>query len=104
MLNNGGEARQHKLVWDFDWSDCIGTTGYNLSVIGPNARIPLIDAMVDESSYRYHSEGFVIEANRLGWTGRVRARFGDKWSGWSEARTFDVEALNPRAWGANALT
>jgi len=96
LLDNGRTDRLDDVVWDFDWSDCEGASRYHLYVIHPGATFPLIDdANVPVSYYRDVGPGsYIIEANRLGWTWRVRALVGSEWGEWSETRTFDVEPVN----------
>lgn len=96
VLDNGRTDRLDDVVWDFDWSDCEGASRYHLYVLHPGATFPLIDDANVPVSY-YHDVGagaYIIEANRFGWTWKVRAMAGGEWGEWSETRTFDVEPVN----------
>ena len=83
------------MAWDFDWSDVAGAARYHLFVKGSGALYPLVDdESLGSSEYRIDEAAYVINANRLGWTWRVRALVDGEWGPWSEERTFDVEPLN----------
>ena len=96
VLDNGRTDRRDEIIWDFDWSDFPGATRYHLYVIGGSATFPVISNRdIKVSSYHHVSRGgYIIDRNRYGWTWRVRAMVGGRWSEWSQARTFDVEPVN----------
>lgn len=94
VLDNGCSDQSDWIIWEFDWSDVQGATGYHLFVKGRNAIYPVIDRAVGESEYRFQSIGYIIGQNQLGWRWRVRARIDTTWMDWSEERSFDVEPLN----------
>ncbi len=96
VLDNNCQDRSDFIEWDFDWSDVPGATKYHIYVIGDGAINPLIDTIINSSSYHfYDDDGYITDANRFNWTWNVRAGndSGD-WSEWSEIRYFDVEPLN----------
>ncbi len=95
MLDNGRTDHTDPIVWDFDWGDCPGATGYELYVIHRGAAIPVIDEVVNRSAYHSEAAGAAIgDANRLDWVWRVRAQLGSAWGDWSDDRPFDVEPLD----------
>lgn len=95
VMDNGREDGLDDVVWDFDWSDCPGATEYHLYVKLPSALNPLIDDQtITSSSYHYVSTGYIIDANRFGWTWKVGVKVDGMWHRWTETRTFDVEPVN----------
>ncbi len=106
MLDNGRLDGNDDIVWDFDWSECPGATLYHLYVIGPSAPNPLIDQpALSEPGLCHVSRSYILEANRWGWTWKVRAYVDGSWGPWSPTRSFDVEPVDtdplpggPPAW------
>jgi Tol biopolymer transport system component len=94
VLDNGRIDGLDYTVWDFDWADFPRATRYHLYVKGSNAVIPMINNILTESSFHFSGTGYIIDANRFGWTWKVRAELGGIWGDWSETRTFDVEPVN----------
>ena len=92
VMDNGRMDNQDKEIWEFDWTDCPGAAAYQLYVIGPTATIPIIDENnIPTSSFSRVSDGYIVDANRFGWTWKVRALMDGQWGDWSETRRFDVE-------------
>jgi hypothetical protein len=95
ILDNGRRDGSDPILWDFDWSDCQGTTAYHLYVIGANASIPVIDdPALTESSFHFTSQGYIADINRFDWRWKVRAQVDGVWGDWSPERTFDVEPVD----------
>ncbi|KPK78726.1 MAG: hypothetical protein AMJ89_00545 [candidate division Zixibacteria bacterium SM23_73] len=95
VLDNGRTDRKDSIVWSFDWSDIMGATKYHLYVKHTGSLYPAIDRQVRQSFYHQEDKGsYIIERNRFNWKWQVRALIGDKWGGWSEVRSFDVEPVN----------
>jgi hypothetical protein len=93
-LDNGTVNQTKVVVWNFAWSAVPGATHYHLHVIGPYARVPLVDiATLTTTSYAREGTGYVIERNRLRWRWKVRALVGGTWTDWSEERIFHVAPL-----------
>lgn len=94
ILDNGCANGSNGISWLFNWSRCAGASSYNLYVMGPHSTIPLVNVIITEPEYLFSGSGYIIDANRLGWTCQVRAMVKGKWGEWSEVRKFDVEPLN----------
>ena len=96
LMDNGCKPTPEGITWDFDWSDVPGASAYHLRV-WKNPALPLINNMsVPSSSFNYVSApaDHIINANRVGWRWRVRAKVGGTWGRWSAVRFFRVERLN----------
>ena len=94
-LDNNCENNSDSIEWDFDWEDTTDATQYRIRVIRTGATDPLIDEVVNSSSYHYASKDYIPNTNRLGWTWKVRAdNNADIWSEWSPERNFDIEPVN----------
>lgn len=93
-LDNGCYNSSDPISWYFDWSDYPYATSYNLYVIGQYATYPIIDAVIPYSEFQDISYGYISDANRLGWTWKVRAFANGEWQPWSETRVFNVEPAN----------
>jgi hypothetical protein len=96
IMDNGRTDRLDDIIWDFDWSDCIGATQYHLYVMHTGSSLPVIDDTdISGSSYHYVNPGaYITDANRFDWTWKVKAKVDGQWGDWSEIRTFDVEPVN----------
>ena len=64
-----------------------------LGGIGRRGSVLDVDDLT-ESSHHAEIIGYIIDANRLGWSWKVRAMANDVWGPWSEERSFSVEPLN----------
>ena len=94
VLDNGRRDRSDTCTWEFKWGEVEGAEGYELFVLGPGARVPLVNRVVDKPFCRSTSRCYVIERNRRGWTWKVRAIRDGQPLPWSKTRTFDVEPLD----------
>jgi serine/threonine protein kinase/WD40 repeat protein/tetratricopeptide (TPR) repeat protein len=92
-LPNGAPGRANKEVWPFAWAEVPGASRYQLQVLGPTAKMALIDELLTSSSHQFQSTGYVADTSRKGWRWKVRAQVKDGWTDWSEERTFDVAPL-----------
>ncbi|MCY2993311.1 MAG: serine/threonine-protein kinase [Planctomycetota bacterium] len=91
VLENGSLDGSRQKTWEFAWSAVVGATRYHLFVSGRRAPRPVVDVSeIGHTQYSHRGTGYVIEANQRGWRWRVRALVGDKWTDWTEERTFDV--------------
>ena len=93
---NDATLPNQPIRWEFVWSNSTdsesGVKGYHIYVIGPQAKVPLVDTFVTESQYSFISDGYVAEHNLEGWTWRVRAQDNaGNWSEWGATWTFDVK-------------
>lgn len=94
LLDNGRTDRGDAITWRFTWIDCPDADSYQLVVAGETSSLALIDETLAGTNYDYLSEGsYIVDANRLGWTWRVRARTDGVWSDWFEG-SFDVEPVD----------
>ncbi len=93
VLDNGRTDHTDNILWEFSWGGC-QTLTYQLYVIGPNASIPLIDEVVNDTFYLHMSDGYVADHNLQGWRWNVSALIDGEWGDWSAARYFDVEPVN----------
>jgi hypothetical protein len=90
-LDNGDFYGTKSRVWEFDWADVPGATRYHLAVIMPTATVPIINEWtLTSSSYRMESKGHIGHPFWLGWRWKVRALVQERWTDWSEERTFDL--------------
>jgi DNA-directed RNA polymerase subunit RPC12/RpoP len=89
LLDNGRTDGRDDVIWRFEWEAVPDAKAYNLYVMGPTARIPLIDIVVSETAYEKKGEGRIVQFS--GWEWSVRAKIGDEWGDWSPKGTFDVE-------------
>ena len=73
---NNATIPNQPINWHFDWSidDEGSVKGYQIYVIGPQAKVPIVDTFVTASHYTYISEGYVADHNLNGWTWKVRAQ------------------------------
>ncbi len=96
VLDNGRTDGRDSAIWDFNWSDCMGATEYNLYVSREGASFPMLNYTgIVQSSYRHEQYGsYFSDANLSNWSWKVRARIGGVWGLWSEVRTFSIEAAN----------
>jgi hypothetical protein len=95
VLDNGRSDGRDSIIWDFDWSDVVGASQYQLIVKNATALNPVIDVTRTDSFYHYAQYGsYIIDQNRNGWIWKVRARIGGVWGDWSEIRSFDVEPVD----------
>jgi hypothetical protein len=94
VMDNGRLDHLDSVIWDFDWQDFPGATLYNLYVINADAIHPMININVADSVFNFIGSGYIIDANRLGWTWKVRAQVNGVWGAWSEIRIFNVEPVN----------
>lgn len=97
VMDNGcTPPNRNAIVWDFDWSDVPQASRYHLFVIGPGARIPVIDnAGITASLFHNRIPGaYVAEQNRFGWEWRVRADVNGAFGEYSPIRFFNVEPVD----------
>lgn len=94
VLDNGRTDGEDFIVWTFTWSACPGADAYQLYVIGPSAIYPLVNDVTAETNYTMASGGYIVEANAVGWTWKVRARVEGAWGTWTRERSFNVEPVN----------
>lgn len=80
--------------WSFYWNSCAGATKYNLYVANSAVTNPALDVETTVSEYRNHNAGIIPDANRTGWTWKVRAYINGEWGDWSDSRAFEVEPIN----------
>jgi hypothetical protein len=94
-MDNNCQDYSDSIIWSFNWNSVLGTTKYQIYVIGPITIIPLIDTIVTSTSFNFSdSTGYIACGNRIDWTWRVRAgNDRDELSAWSEW-SFDLEPLN----------
>jgi hypothetical protein len=115
-LKNGSRTKPTRVEWEFSWSEVPGAEKYQLQIKHPRAEswenpycekwVKVGDDWADPKrpAFRYDLDrdgrakylgpgGAYLEGDLQGWAWRVRASFGDdKFSKWSEVRTFKVEA------------
>jgi len=95
VLDNGRTDGSDTVTWAFSWTACPEADAYELFVIHPPSTLPVVDRVFNLTNYTRRAHGsYVIDANRFGWTWKVRARSGGQWGNWSAIRTFDVEPVN----------
>ena len=95
VLDNGRIDRQDSIGWRFTWVSCPDAESYQLYVKLSKARFAVIDVTLTATRYDSNRPGaYIIDANRFGWTWKVRAKHEGQWGEWSETRTFDVEPVN----------
>ena len=89
LLDNGRVDRQDGIVWNFQWSNCLGSIWYHL-----NFGVGDIQTLYS-TSYTYTNPGAYFIGQNRKWTWKVRAYLGSQlgWSEWSE-RTHVIEPLN----------
>jgi hypothetical protein len=92
-MDNGCSSHQKEMEWNFQWSPVAGASLYQIMVMGPNARNPLVNTAVTSNFHRHSGRGYVADHNRTGWTWRVRAQVNGQWGPWSES-SFNVEPLD----------
>lgn len=77
-------------TWHFSWRPCDGATRYHLYVSHQGAQNPIVNVdTVRATTYTDQSTHYGV-TSLTGWTWRVRARLGNRWSEWSESRSFSV--------------
>ena len=95
MLDNGCDDKSDIRRWEFRWTGNSGADAFHLHVQQTGAPLPLIDVdTIRATSFVNEDHDFIIDANRLDWVWRVRARNGGRWGPWSAEHSFDVEPLN----------
>ncbi len=99
VLDNGRTDQSDVIIWDFDWSDVTNAIYYHIYVMHQGSQYPVIDYIVNRSSYHSERIGYIINQNRYDWTWKVRGcRPGKEdsyvYGPWSEERTFVVEPVN----------
>lgn len=98
VLDNGRSDLYDSIIWDFDWSDVLRANLYQIYVIGPGVKYPIINTSTISSSYHCEKKEYQSEREGLnslsGWTWKVRAMVDGLWSEWSEVRTFNLEPFN----------
>ncbi len=98
VLDNGCQSAppNGSIEWDFSWTPVPDAQAYELYVKHTESNIPVID-VTDLTSTSFHSSepgDYITEANRYGWTWKVRARVNGVWTAWSQERSFDVVPPN----------
>jgi hypothetical protein len=92
ILDNGRTDRHGNTIWDFDWSDVLRTTQYQLWVSCGTGYSPIIDRTTTSSSYHYENKSSLVPQENYSW--KVRTMINGIWSEWSEIRTFELEPLD----------
>lgn len=95
-VDNGCSTNVNEsLSWNFTWSAVSGARQYHLYVKNDKSANPLINEYLTATRFNHLRRGSYV-ANHLltGWKWYVRANVNGKWSEWSQARSFTVEALN----------
>ncbi len=92
VLSNGDYTRMKKRTWAFDWGDVPNATRYQLFVKGATAQVAIINLEgILTSEWTDTRTGVVPELFLRNWSWKVRAFVNDKWTEWSDTRTFHVE-------------
>ena len=68
VLDNGCPSASDPIVWEFDWSDVLGATEYQLYVKNTQSLYPAVDvSQLTSSSYRDECGGcYIVDHNRQG--------------------------------------
>jgi hypothetical protein len=94
VLDNGCVPGNDSLVWDFDWSDVPGATGYELFVQHQGSAFAEIDdSLITQSSFHY-SLVASYTSDLTAWRWWVRAKVNGADHGWGGPVDFSVEAVN----------
>jgi hypothetical protein len=94
MLDNGCTDKTDPIVWNFEWSACPASQGYDLYVIGAIATVPIINDLTANTDYTSERYGYIAEQNRLEWHWKVRVMQNSVWGEWTPERMFSVEPLD----------
>lgn len=89
VLDNGRTDMRDHEIWRFEWRPVRNARAYNLHVMHPEAKKPVIDVEVLGTSYEKRAQCYAVKLH--GWEWRVRAKIENTWGNWSEKRVFDVE-------------
>jgi len=94
VMDNGRSDGKDHIIWWFDWSDVIGATKYHLYVIRPDGHTAIDKDDCNESCWIALFPNIGIVSGLFNWKWKVRAFIDDRWCGWSEVRSFDLEPIN----------
>lgn len=94
VVDNGCTSRSDPIAWSFDWTDCAGSDLYELVVAKVGSTAAAIHELLAASDFSQDQVGFVLDANRLDWSWRVRARTNGTWGEWTPERPFDLEPVD----------
>ena len=95
VMDNGCTDRSDPIEWNYEWMAVAGATEYQLHVKRNGARLTLVNIRTQERHYSRREPGaYIVPPNYSDWRWRVRAFADNKWTDWSDERTFSVEPLD----------
>ena len=95
VLANGRGSPPADFTWDFSWSEVPRADRYELIISDPAGRSYTEE--LNSQQFHWGRTNISLPAEKLqGWSWRVRARVGGRWSKWSQTRQFSVEPARPQ--------
>lgn len=98
-LDNGCTELNDLITWDFEWTEVVGATAYELIVRHPAVNFNSVEEIVTTNSFTY-SEYNKVSSLFTGWTVKVRAQVDGLWTDYhgstlaEEVMLFNVEHIN----------
>jgi hypothetical protein len=86
VLTNGG-------AWEFTWTEVPLAERYRVRVVHPEPPSKEFDITMAPARHRIDwTTATIHEPYLKGWSWKVKAQVGGRWTDWSEVRTFSVQA------------
>lgn len=92
LYETRGNDRKYYTNWTFSWENCPNASFYQLYVIGPGAKNPLVNVNnLRTTYYRFRRSSYGVTKTE-GWKWYVRAYVNGRWGSWSDPRFFGVSS------------